>query len=977
MAATEEDSNMSCILCVEPDNDEIVCCDKCDGWYHFSCVGVTEAVADIEWICKSCIAMSTSSAAELQQSKEVTNNNLVSSVLYVPSNNNKENTARVSKDDVGRRLSVSSKNSMKAKRLSEEMKLLEEEERLLLQKETILNKKKELLKQMENGSDDEEYNQHHDWLPGVVPEVSTKIHHNPISTKLTREQIASRQSFARDLEKFNDNPEDWPLFFATYQQTTEICGFSDSENLLRLRNSLEGDALKAVRNLLFHASCVPQIIETIRIKFGRPEIVLNILLKRVRELSPIKENKLESLVDFALEVQNVIATMKSANLKDYLNNPEIEQELVLNLPGIIAAFWGMHKLSLSSCNLENFGSWLFQLAQGANSVIVPERYGGKPTKRGNVNTHFENENETNCIACGNACDNLPSCQSFKNLSRSKKWELVRTYRLCRRCLTPHYLAECQSTQLCGINGCQYLHHPLLHKNTLGICNIVRKPENAVLFRIVPVILYGNGTQIKTYAFFDDGSSLTLMEDSLLRDLNLKGTPSPLCLKWTGDTHRYEEDSEVLNLKIAGDPYKKALDLNNVHTVKSLDLPKQSLDVAELKMQYSYLKDIPLSSYVDEESKLLIGLNNSWLGASMKIRERNVCEPVAEKTRLGWSVKGPCTFKLDTVGLNAFHTCTDANECEELLRTVKRYILLDNMDVAKNSQNTLSAEDVKGLNLLKKNTRKLGDRYETRLLWKQPRIAPPDSFPMAKRRALCLSSKLAKDPQLYAAMEEKILEYLCKGYAVPLPNKARSKNSWYLPIFPVVNPSKPAKLRIVWDAAAKVNGVSLNSMLMKGPDFTSPLVDVLRRFRQHRFAISGDIKEMYHQVKIHKIDQNYQRFLWYEKGKAEPNECALTVMTFGATCSPSAAQFVKNLNAEEFRTTYSRAVEAIVHNHYVDDLLDGTDTEKDVVQLAKDVRFIHAQGGFTIRNWRSNSKNVLQALNAEPDDLNLDVDKAMG
>ncbi|XP_037812488.1 uncharacterized protein LOC119604106 isoform X1 [Lucilia sericata] len=163
------------------------------------------------------------------------------------------------------------------------------------------------------------------WLPGVVPEVSTKIHHNPISTKLTREQIASRQSFARDLAKFNGNPEDWPLFFATYQQTTEICGFSDSENLLRLRNSLEGDALKAVRNLLFHASCVPQIIETLRIKFGRPEIVLNILLKRVRELSPIKENKLESLVDFALEVQNVIATMKSANLKDYLNNPEIEQ----------------------------------------------------------------------------------------------------------------------------------------------------------------------------------------------------------------------------------------------------------------------------------------------------------------------------------------------------------------------------------------------------------------------------------------------------------------------------------------------------------------------------------------------------------------------------------------------------------------------------------------------------------------------------
>lgn len=72
------------------------------------------------------------------------------------------------------------------------------------------------------------------------------------------------------------------------------------------------------------------------------------------------------------------------------------------------------------------------------------------------------------------------------------------------------------------------------------------------------------------------------------------------------------------------------------------------------------------------------------------------------------------------------------------------------------------------------------------------------------------------------------------------------------------------------------------------------------------------------------------------------------------------------------------MEAIVNNHYVDDLLDSMDTEADILQLANDVRLIHSKGGFTIRNWRSNSKNTLLALNAsESEDLDLDVDQIMG
>lgn len=58
---------------------------------------------------------------------------------------------------------------------------------------------------------------------------------------------------------------------------------------------------------------------------------------------------------------------------------------------------------------------------------------------------------------------------------------------------------------------------------------------------------------------------------------------------------------------------------------------------------------------------------------------------------------------------------------------------------------------------------------------------------------------------------------------------------------VINPNKPDKIRIVFDAAAKANEVSLNDNLLTGPDLYISLITILMNFRIKKIGFAADIK----------------------------------------------------------------------------------------------------------------------------------------
>ncbi|XP_055589664.1 uncharacterized protein LOC129741877 [Uranotaenia lowii] len=766
------------------------------------------------------------------------------------------------------------------------------------------------------------------------------------------------------------------------------CGYTEVENLVRLQESIQGDALENVRGQLLFPKSVPKAIKKLRLLYGRPEQLLRFYLDKVRQLESPKADKLHTYIPFGNAVEQLCEHLEAAELKEHLLNPILIQGLVDKLPASDKREWVRYKKRKHSADLRVFSKFLSRIVDEACEASVSFHSKADPKVSGNARNKerlfshdiaqeeepcelptcdppARDQSTTNlkpCKVCKSSNHRLRDCQEFKEMSVLQRLELVEKWKLCHVCLNDHGKSWCRFKIRCDIGDCRERHNPLLHKSVRRVVmNTHFRSNSSILFRVIPVILHYGRKSIKTTAFLDDGSSATLDEQSLADELGVVGQKEPLTITWTADVSRVEENSMRMNLKISSWDDNELWCLNGTRTVGELQLPKQSMCFEDLTEKHAHLRGLPIQSYSETCPGLLIGLNNLHLMAPLETKMGGIGDPIAVRSKLGWAIYGPVRKQHIYSDSEFFGVHVEVSN-EELHDLIKLQYTIEEATVSVVRE---SPEDVRARQILESTTIRVGDRFETGLLWKTDDPKFPDNYHMAARRAKQLEHRLLKTPELFANVCQQIKEYQEKGYAheasyEELVSSSPNK-SWYLPLNVVLNPKKPGKVRLVWDAAATVSGISLNSQLLKGPDMLVSLPAVINRFRERRIAFGADIREMYHQLQIRKQDRQAQRFLF----RADPNERFKTfimdVTTFGSTCSPCSAQFVKNRNAEEFVKQYPEAVAAITGNHYVDDYYDSADTEDQAVERALQVKYIHSKGGFELRNWVSNTHEVLQRV----------------
>ena len=169
--------------------------------------------------------------------------------------------------------------------------------------------------------------------------------------------------------------------------------------------------------------------------------------------------------------------------------------------------------------------------------------------------------------------------------------------------------------------------------------------------------------------------------------------------------------------------------------------------------------------------------------------------------------------------------------------------------------------------------------------------------------------------------------------------------------------------MVFDAASKFGGVSLNDKLLTGPDLLNNLVGILMRFRTGKIGIMADVEQMFHQVRVCEADRDSLRFLWRDLDETKTlSEYQMAVHVFGAVDSPCCANYALQRTARDQLGTFSEdVIHAIQRNFYMDDLLASKQSSDEATVLAKDLIEVLKTGGFRLTKWMSNSREVLTAI----------------
>ena len=147
-------------------------------------------------------------------------------------------------------------------------------------------------------------------------------------------------------------------------------------------------------------------------------------------------------------------------------------------------------------------------------------------------------------------------------------------------------------------------------------------------------------------------------------------------------------------------------------------------------------------------------------------------------------------------------------------------------------------------------------------------------------------------------------------------------------------------------------------------FWKLIADILMRFRAHTVGLVADIEKAFLNIEVDKQQRDLMRFLWIDDiNNKDPNIVSYRFcrVIFGMNCSP----FLLNATLKYHFTKYYALEPALAQNTleglYVDDWTSGGENEDEVHALYKTANACFASGGFNLRKWASNKKEVIEKI----------------
>ena len=804
-----------------------------------------------------------------------------------------------------------------------------------------------------------------------------------------------------ELEVFRGDPMRYHQFMKSFDLNVHDIDTDDNFKLTRLMQYTAGSAREAINGcmLIGGPAGYSQARDILKERFGNSHLVLEHVLRNLRHGKAIKgPHDLQQLSD---DAKNAKIILTQQNMMNEVGSQSVLLDVVARLQPYLQKRWRQRALDVKKTkdkypDFNDLCNFLSSAAKEATDPVYGHTYLKKDkivtkqishaatasppvtepdssarnadsTRRGNNrgNAQYARQ-EAPCVLCKTR-HRLWHCDAFKSMSPRERLNLVNLHKLCHNCLmSSHDTQACGKRSVCLGRGCGQKHTMYVHidnetaatVSTNGNTNVANCGTFVNRSTFMPIVQVTVNGREAIYALLDTASSNTFCTSRLINQLGIKGKSETLNLSTMSNTS--VKTTEMVQFDVAsedGDQIK----MSGVYVVDQIPVKSAPISVSSYG-HLKYLRFPPLEG--TEVIDLLIGQDHSEALIPLEIRRGNQGDPFAIRSMLGWCLNGPAHVPRMNGGIvsNFISASVSDSSCCGVQEDVDRLWRIENESI---DDVSLSRQDRMVKDLWDEKTTIVNGHYEIPIPWVDSSENFPNNVNLALTRLKSLTTRLNRE-NLVNRYNEEISKLVDTDYAELVPVSeidASPGRTWYLPHHHVVSEKKPGKVRVVFDCASKYQGQSLNDRVLQGPDMVNKLINVLLRFRQHRYAVQADIEAMYNQVRIPMQDRDALRFVWTTEGKI--THYRMTSHLFGGKwCASSSAYALRRTAQDDSVDIPHKVKETIENDFYVDDLLHSCPDKEEARLVIQDTPGVLRNGGFNLTKFVVNDAELLNEINPD-------------
>ena len=769
----------------------------------------------------------------------------------------------------------------------------------------------------------------------------------------------------------------WDNFVAIIDSRTDL---STINKFSYLQSSLKGDAKACLLGLALTEANYCQAKELLENRFGRKEKIITSHIQKLLNISQKNKNDLWTLYD---EIQVHVRSLASLDVNGSNYGLVLVPLILHQLPPGLRLQWARQSDNREG-DLEFLLKFLYDEIQHRERSRIFESCITKesskkpqiqPTASALLNPDHRKSSSPRCVFC-NSSHYPDKCPDIAMLTHEQRVQKIKSLRLCFRCLSRVHFAEACNKRC---YHCKGPHHSVLHirkppvenqplsnrgfaacqadvslnsgpvDQTSTLYTTDHSRNKNTLMQCVKTSL--NGWNV--YVLFDTGSDRSYITNTCAKRLKLTCIGEEV-LSFSGfAAQQGQKRCLVYEMNVKNERMK----LYGIDTIcQPMFRSKVPCEILE-KLQVPIFERLERDSLIKVD--ILVGLDSYW---SMIDDLKHVNEGlVAQCTKFGWMISGCYKRNRDIVAdndkSNAALFCLAQEPTEA---TIRSFWELDSIGIQGENASGL-IEDSTVFNEFSKGVSLVNNRYRVGLPWKsmEHKEMLVNNEQIAQKRLNSLNKRLETNPNLKQRYNEVFSDLEKQGIIEEILPEETSNPVFYLPHRPVVREdSLSTKVRPVFDASVKgPNNVSLNDCVEVGPKLVPDLVQILLRFRRWKFALTADIQKAFLQIELNESDRDVHRFLLGESPD-RVRHMRFNRVTFGNAASPFILNAVIKLHISKFEE--SKAVNELRNNLYIDDLLSGSDSEKDIIDLKQETDRVMREGSFTLTKWSSNCPRLFLA-----------------